>query len=103
MDPDDDGFVDELTRADVTAASVFQAQLAVPGRVIPDDPGIEVAVLVGQQVFGEAEASNQAWQAASDYQRDAVIEFLKTLQVLPEGTRHRVVNERGHRKRWPPR
>ena len=54
MDPDDDGFVDELTRADVTAASVFQAQLAVPGRVIPDDPEIEVAVLVGQQVFTQA-------------------------------------------------
>ncbi len=50
-DPDGDGFVDEMTRADVTAASVFQAQLAVPGRVIPRDPEIEAAVLLGEQRF----------------------------------------------------
>ena len=34
-DPDGDGFINEMTRADVTAVSVFQATLAVPGRVIP--------------------------------------------------------------------
>src|SRR5579884_2944872 len=37
-DPDGDGFTNELTRADVTAVSVFQAALQVPGRVIPRDP-----------------------------------------------------------------
>ena len=52
---------------------------------------------------GEAQASNLAWHALSDYERDSVIEFLKTLQVLPAGTPHRVVDERGERKRWPPR
>jgi cytochrome c peroxidase len=51
MDPDGDGFVNELTRADVTAATVFQASLAVPGRVIPNNPEIEQAVLVGEQQF----------------------------------------------------
>jgi CxxC motif-containing protein (DUF1111 family) len=50
-DPDGDGFTDELTRADVTAATAFQAALAVPGRVIPNDPIIEQAVLVGEQRF----------------------------------------------------
>jgi hypothetical protein len=50
-DPDGDGFVNEMTRADVTAVSVFQATLAVPGRVIPDDPEIEAAVLNGERLF----------------------------------------------------
>lgn len=50
-DPDGDGFEDELTRADVTAASIFQATLPVPGRVIPNDPEIERAVLIGEQRF----------------------------------------------------
>src|SRR6184192_4158223 len=50
-DPDGDGFVNEMTRADVTAVSVFQATMAVPGRVIPNDPDIEAAVLVGEQRF----------------------------------------------------
>ena len=50
-DLDGDGFVDELSRADVTAASLYQATLAVPGRVIPRDPVIEQAVLNGEAVF----------------------------------------------------
>ena len=50
-DPDGDGFTNELTRADVTAVSVFQAALQVPGRVIPRDPEIERAVLSGEGTF----------------------------------------------------
>ena len=50
-DPDGDGFTNELTRADVTAVSVFQAALQVPGRVIPRNPEIEAAVLNGERVF----------------------------------------------------
>ena len=50
-DLDGDGFTNEMTRADVTAVSVFQATLAVPGRVIPNDPAIEKAVLNGERVF----------------------------------------------------
>jgi cytochrome c peroxidase len=52
-DPDGDGFKNELTRADVTAASVWQATLQVPGRVIPREPMIEDAVLIGEQRFEE--------------------------------------------------
>ena len=51
LDPDADGFANELTRADVTAVSVFQATMAVPGRVIPNDPVIERAVLIGENRF----------------------------------------------------
>ena len=239
-DPDGDGFVDELTRADVTAASLFQATLAVPGRVIPNDPVIERAVLTGERRFrqigcedchrsslplddrgwvysepnpfnppgnlqpgdappvfvdltssrlpgprlepedgvvyvpaftdlklhditsgpddpnidpldlnepagsaaffagtsefltkklwglaneppffhhglfatmreailahaGEAADSTAAFQALSSYEQGAVIEFLKTLQVLPQGASSLVVDENGRRKRWPPR
>jgi di-heme oxidoreductase (putative peroxidase) len=242
-DPDGDGFVNEMTRADVTAVSLFQATMAVPGRVIPNDPEIEAAVLVGEEQFakigcavchvpalpldrqgwmfsepnpfnpaaphnllpgeaptltidltrddlprprlkpshgvvmvpaftdlklhdittglpgdpniepldmnqpagspgffagnrrfltrklwgtaneppffhhgeyttlrqsvlahdGEARSSRLAFEALSEYERDAVIEFLKTLQVLPPGTKHLIVDEHGERKQWPPR
>lgn len=239
-DPDGDGFTDELTRADVTAAVLFQATLPVPGRVIPDDPEIEAAVLVGEARFraincsgchipslpldkkgwifsepnpfnppgnlrpgdapalevdltsdalspprlkrrhgvvhvpaftdlklhditcgaddpnrepldmqqspgspgffagnskfltrklwgaanevpffhhgqfttlreailahcGEALPSRMAFQALSAEDQDALIEFLKTLQVLPPGTRHLVVDEHGEKKKWPRR
>jgi cytochrome c peroxidase len=50
-DPDGDGVMNEMTRADVTAVSVFQATLQVPGRVIPRHPEIERAVLAGEQAF----------------------------------------------------
>jgi Di-haem oxidoreductase, putative peroxidase len=245
-DPDGDGFTNEMTRADVTAATVYQATLKIPGRVIPDDPTIERAVLKGEQKFlqigcanchipqlpltnegwiftepnpynppgnlrpgdaptfavdltrvahdgvtgipaptlkpnrngivmvpaftdlklhditsgpddpnaepldqtkpagsaafvagnrkfltrklwgtaneppffhhgkfttlrqailahsGEALASRQAFEALSASDRDALVEMLKTLQVLPPGTRALVVDEKGHPKRWPP-
>jgi cytochrome c peroxidase len=50
-DPDGDGFTNELTRADVSAVTLFQATMAVPGRLIPDDPEIEAAVLAGEKTF----------------------------------------------------
>jgi Di-haem oxidoreductase, putative peroxidase len=50
-DPDGDGVVSELTTGDVTAAVVFQATMAVPGRVVPRDPEIEVAIATGEQRF----------------------------------------------------
>lgn len=43
----------ELSRADVTAITLFQAVMAVPGRVIPRDPEIEAAVLNGERVFAQ--------------------------------------------------
>ena len=52
-DPDGDGCVAELTRADVTAISMFQAVMAVPGRVIPRDPEIEQAVWKGEHRHSE--------------------------------------------------
>jgi hypothetical protein len=239
-DPDGDGFSNEMTRADMTAAAIYQATLPVPGRVIPNQPQIEQAVLLGERKFaaigcagchvpslpleeegwifsepnpynpdgnlqpgdaavlevdlndkhlpgprlqaesgvvyvpaftdlklhdictgpddpngepldqtqmpgspeffagnrkfltrklwgaaneppyfhhgqfttlreavlahsGEALASRQAFEALSAYEQDSVIEFLKTLQVLPPGTKHLIVDENGHKKIWPPR
>jgi hypothetical protein len=238
QDPDGDGFVNELTRADVTAVSVFQATLAVPGRVIPNNRAIEAAVRTGERAFhsigctdchrsslpltdegwiftepspfnpegnlrpgeapefrvdltsralplprlpvsrgvvhvpaftdlklhdittgpsdpncvplnqrhptgseafftvnckfltkklwgsaneppffnhgqfvtlreavmahaGEARAVMSRYRALSRYQQDSIIEFLKTLQVLPPGTQHLVVDENGRPKSWP--
>jgi CxxC motif-containing protein (DUF1111 family) len=53
VDADGDGFVNELTRADVTAVTVFQATLPVPGRVIANDPEVEKAVRLGERRFAE--------------------------------------------------
>jgi cytochrome c peroxidase len=237
-DIDGDGFKNEMTRADVTAVTVYQAALAVPGRVIPRDPEIERAVLLGERTFerigcaachiprlpldkqgwiysepnpfnpptnlrsgetrdfrvdlasdllpsprlrpdpsgtvwveaytdfklhdiceagdeepldmnqsqwskklkegncrfltkrlwgaaneppffhhglfttlrqsvlahsGEARETRQAFQKLSAAEQDAVIEFLKTLQVLPPGTRDRIVDENYRARAWPPR
>jgi hypothetical protein len=52
-DPDGDGVTNEMTRADVTALTVFQAAMAVPGRVIPNDPEIAKAIADGEKVFAE--------------------------------------------------
>jgi Di-haem oxidoreductase, putative peroxidase len=236
-DLDGDGFKNELTRADVTAVTVYQAVLQVPGRVIPRDPEIERAVLLGERAFaqvgcttchiprlpldrqgwiysepnpfnlpgnlrsgetrdfkvdlssevlplprlrpdtsgtvwveaftdfklhdicepgeaepldqnqsqwskkfregnrrfltkrlwgaaneppffhhglfttlrqsvlahsGEAKQSRLAFQALTAYEQDAVIEFLKTLQVLPPGTKDRIVDENYRARTWPP-
>jgi Di-haem oxidoreductase, putative peroxidase len=224
-DPDGDGVVNELTRADVTAVTMFQATLAVPGRVIPRDPAVERAVVAGERAFaqigcttchvpslpldrggwiysepgpynpphnlrrsevravdvdltgealpqprlvlssgvpavvhvpaygdfkihditdpadadvaerrfltrplwgaashashfhhglfttmrqallahaGEARASRQSFERLTKYEQDALIEFLKTLQVLPPGTTALVVDERYQPRQWPP-
>lgn len=53
FDADGDGFANELTRADVTAVTVFQATLPVPGRVIANDPEVEKAVRLGERRFAE--------------------------------------------------
>lgn len=50
-DLDGDGVKNEMTRADVTAVTVWQATLQVPGRVIPRDPEIEKAVWNGERLF----------------------------------------------------
>ena len=52
-DPDGDGVVNELTVADLTAASIYQATLPVPGRVIPNNPVIELANIVGERLFNQ--------------------------------------------------
>ncbi|HXJ44023.1 MAG TPA: di-heme oxidoredictase family protein [Bryobacteraceae bacterium] len=50
-DPDGDGVKNELTRADMTAVSVFQAAIQVPGRVIPRNRDVEEAILLGEKLF----------------------------------------------------
>jgi cytochrome c peroxidase len=52
-DPDGDGVKNELSRADVTAVTVWQATLPVPGRVIPRDAAVEKAVWEGERLFGK--------------------------------------------------
>lgn len=54
LDPDGDGKADELTRADITAVSVFQATLPVPTQVIPRDREVRLAVRKGRMLFEDA-------------------------------------------------
>lgn len=51
VDGDGDGVVNELTRADVTAVTLFQATLPVPIQVIPNDVDVANAISSGRRVF----------------------------------------------------
>jgi hypothetical protein len=51
VDHDGDGFVNELTRADMTAIALFQATLPVPGQVIPRDARFRAAIAAGERLF----------------------------------------------------
>jgi cytochrome c peroxidase len=51
---------------------------------------------------GEARASRVAFEALPPADRDALVEFLKTLRVLPPGIRDRIVDERYQPRSWPP-
>ena len=53
VDADGDGFVNEMTDADVTAVTVWQATLAVPGQVIPKNAEIEKAIATGESKFAQ--------------------------------------------------
>jgi hypothetical protein len=50
-DPDGDGVVNELTRADITAAVVFQVTLPVPVEVAPNDLRLQLAAARGRGQF----------------------------------------------------
>ena len=49
---------------------------------------------------GEAKASRTKFQHLSEYDQDSLIEFLKSLQVLPPETKQLVVDENFHDKVW---
>jgi hypothetical protein len=51
---------------------------------------------------GEAQSSRDNFGALLPADQDAVIEFLKTLQVLPPGVKDRIVDERFRVREWPP-
>jgi hypothetical protein len=51
---------------------------------------------------GEAAASAEGFRALSTAEQDAVVEFLKTPQVLPPGTKALVVDEKYRPRTWNP-
>ncbi len=51
---------------------------------------------------GEALAQRQAFDALPADEKNDVIEFLKSLQILPPGSESLVVDEHGRPKPWPP-
>ena len=50
-DPDKDGVQHELTAGDITAVTIFQAQLGTPGRAMPRNPVRRKAVENGESLF----------------------------------------------------
>ncbi|MDX2032995.1 MAG: di-heme oxidoredictase family protein [Blastocatellia bacterium] len=52
-DFDEDGVADELTIGDITAATIFQAAMNVPGRVISNDPARRLAAERGEGLFAQ--------------------------------------------------
>jgi CxxC motif-containing protein (DUF1111 family) len=52
---------------------------------------------------GEARESRRLFDALTSEDQDRVIEFLKSLQVLPPGSVALVVDEHGNPRPWPPR
>jgi hypothetical protein len=50
-DFDGDGVPDELSVGDITAATIFQVAMNIPGRVIPDDPVRRAAAARGETQF----------------------------------------------------
>ena len=51
IDYDEDGMAREMTIGDVTAATLYQATLGVPGQVLPLDEAGQTEVALGQQLF----------------------------------------------------
>jgi hypothetical protein len=51
VDRDGDGIANELSVGDITAATVYQAQLGVPGQVIPRNRKVAGAIADGEQIF----------------------------------------------------
>lgn len=52
-DFDQDGVSNELTVGDITALTLFQAAMSIPGRVWPDDPVRRTAAERGEQLFAQ--------------------------------------------------
>ena len=51
---------------------------------------------------GEAQSSQSTFASLNPYEQGSIIEFLKTLKVLPVGTRSLVVDEHNLPIEWPP-
>src|SRR6266404_2802458 len=52
-DFDEDGVPDEMTVGDITAATIFQAAMNIPGRVLSDDPARRGAAQRGETRFAD--------------------------------------------------
>ncbi len=57
VDQDEDGIGHELTIGDITAVTLWQAALATPGQLIPDDPSEQAILTQGESLFLEIDCS----------------------------------------------
>lgn len=52
-DFDEDGVMDELSVGDITASTIFQAAMNIPGRVVPSDTSRRIGAQSGENLFAE--------------------------------------------------
>ncbi|MEP7216500.1 MAG: di-heme oxidoredictase family protein [Anaerolineaceae bacterium] len=53
LDADNDGVVDELTEGDITALTIYQAGLNLPGRKLPFEPERRAEAVRGERIFAD--------------------------------------------------
>ena len=58
VDYDEDGVANELSVGDITATTLWQASLGVPGRLLPADPQLVKGIQNGEQLFERIECSS---------------------------------------------
>ncbi len=93
-DPETDHFQNEtLVQRFLPTGAFITRRLWATGNTAPyghrgDLPCIEDAIL---HHGGEAAASRRKYQALEPMQRSAIVEFLRSLQILPPGTKSRVI------------
>ena len=51
---------------------------------------------------GEAQSSQSSFSGLNEYDQGSIIEFLKSLKVLPPGARSLAVDEHNRPIQWPP-
>ena len=100
VDADGDGFSNELTTADITAITIFQATLPVPGQALSSNAAIRAAELNGRQKFQsigcatchipELPLVNKNWiySEANPYNPPGTLPNLQPYQEVPSDTQY---------------
>jgi hypothetical protein len=96
IDFDGDGVVDELSRGDITAVTIYQAAQNIPGqRISTDNPEVAEAIVVGEDLFNQINCTschipemtldNPIFSEPNPYNPTAGTGNLSTAEVIASG------------------